>query len=117
MKMVVAYIERASFEPIREELLGLGFVSLSAWEASGSVPEPATIARYRGTVIENHLRPKTRFECVVGDEQVSTIVDTVMKHTDQQRFVFVVGVEEAWPTDTVKAVETVAAAVDAAAAT
>ena len=66
MKMVVAYIEPESFEPIREELLGLGFLSLSAWEASGSVPEPTSSGSYRGVAVENHLRPKTRFECVVG---------------------------------------------------
>ena len=29
MKMVVAYVERERFEPIREDLLELGFVSLS----------------------------------------------------------------------------------------
>ena len=76
MKMVTAYIERESFEPIREELLGLGFLSLSAWEASGSVPEALVTASYRGTAIETHLRPKTRLECVVGSDQVSTVVDT-----------------------------------------
>jgi nitrogen regulatory protein PII len=110
MKMVVAYIERESFEPIREELLGLGFVSLSAWEASGSVPEPTITGRYRGTAIENHLRPKTRLECVVGSDQVTTVVDTVLKHADDRRFVFVVPVEQAFPTDTIKDEEPVAAA-------
>jgi nitrogen regulatory protein P-II 1 len=111
MKMVVAYIERESFESIREELLGLGFSSISAWEASGSVPEPTVRATYRGTRIENHLRPKTRLECVVGDEQVPTVVDSVLRHATERRFVFVVAVEQAYPTDTVKSDETVTAAV------
>jgi nitrogen regulatory protein PII len=110
MKMVVAYIERASFEPIREELLGMGFLSLSAWDASGSVPEPTVTGSYRGTVIENHVRPKTRLECVVGSDQVSTVVDTVLKHATERRFVFVVAVEQVYPTDTVKHDGTVAAA-------
>ncbi len=105
MKLVVAYIEQASFEPIREELLGLGFLSLSVWEASGSVPEPTISGSYRGVAIENHLRPKVRLECVVGSDQVSTVVDTVLKHTAERRFVFVVPVEEAYPTDTVTAAE------------
>ena len=39
MKTVVAYTEPHSFEPIREELLSLGFLSLPAWKASGAVPE------------------------------------------------------------------------------
>jgi nitrogen regulatory protein PII len=110
MKMVVAYIEREGFEPIREELLSLGFLSISAWEASGSVPEPTTTATYRGTKIETHLRPKTRIECVAGDDQVSTVVDTVLKNTTDHRFVFVVPIEQAYPTSTVKEQETVAAA-------
>jgi nitrogen regulatory protein PII len=102
MKMVVAYIERESFEPIREELLGLGFVSLSAWEASGSVPEALVTGSYRGTKVETHLRPKIRVECVVGPDEVKTVVDTVLKNTTEHRFVFVVGVEAAYPTATVK---------------
>jgi nitrogen regulatory protein P-II 1 len=110
MKMVVAYIERASFEPIREELLSLGFLSISAWDASGSVPEPTVTGSYRGLAIQEHLRPKTRLECVVGSDQVTTVVDTVLKHAPERRFVFVVPVEQVFPTDTVKADGTVATA-------
>ena len=110
MKLVVAYIEREGFEPIREELLGLGFLSISAWEASGTVPEPTTTARYRGTTIETHMRPKTRLECVVGDDQVTTVVDTVLKHTTERRFLFVMPIEQAFPVDTVKDEEAVAVA-------
>jgi nitrogen regulatory protein P-II 1 len=105
MKMVVAYIERAGFEPIREELLGLGFTSISAWEATGSVPEPTVTGSYRGTPIENHLRPKTRLECVVGDEQVQTVMETVLRLAGERKFVFVLPIEQAYPMDTVKAEE------------
>jgi nitrogen regulatory protein PII len=108
MKMVVAYIEREGFEPIREELLGLGFASISAWEASGSTPEALVTGRYRGATMETHLRPKVRMECVAGDEHVSTVVDTVLKYAGEHRFVFVVAVEQVFPTDTVKADEPVA---------
>ena len=109
MKMVVAYIERASFEPIREELLARGFLSISAWDASGSVPEPTVTGHYRGTAIENHLRPKTRMECVAGDDHVAAVVDTVLKLGGNRRFVFVVGVEQVFPTDTVMDDKVVAA--------
>jgi nitrogen regulatory protein PII len=109
MKMIVAYIEREAFEPIREELLELGFLSISAWEASGSVPEALVTGRYRGATMETHLRPKTRLECVVGDEHVSTVVDTVLKLTSEHRFLFVVPVEGVFPTDTVKTDDEVAA--------
>jgi nitrogen regulatory protein P-II 1 len=110
MKLVVAYVEREGFEPIREELLGLGFLSISAWEASGTVPDATTSGTYRGTKIETHLRPKIRLECVVGDDQVQTVVDTVLKNTTDHRFVFVVPIEQAYPTTTVKQQETVAVA-------
>ena len=109
MKMVVAYIERSSFEPIREELLAQGFLSISAWEASGSVPEPTVTGHYRGVSIENHLRPKTRMECVAGDDHVAAIVDTVLKLGGERQFVFVVGVEQVFPTETVKDDQPVAA--------
>src|SRR4051794_19184462 len=66
MKMVVAYIDRDTFEPIREDLLERGFLSLSVLEASGSLPEPLVAGTYRGVPVERHLRPKARIECVVG---------------------------------------------------
>jgi nitrogen regulatory protein PII len=110
MKMVVAYIEPASFEPIRESLLEQGFLSISAWEASGSVPEPTMSGSYRGATVENHLRPKVRLECLVGDEQVQAVADTVLGLTSEKRFVFVVPVEQAHPTDTVKADDVAATA-------
>lgn len=89
-------------EPIREELLELGFLSLSVVEANGSVPEATVTAKYRGVAIERHLRPKTRLECVVGADLASTAFDTVVDNGGQRSFVFVVSVEQAYPTETVK---------------
>ena len=110
MKMVTAYVERESFEPIREELLSLGFVSLSAWEASGAIPEATVTGSYRGSTVETHLRPKTRIECVVGASQAKTVVDTVLKHAPDRRFVVVSTIDEAYPADTVKVDPALAAA-------
>jgi len=103
MKMVVAYIDREAFEPIRAELLGLGFLSLSVWDASGSIAQATTTGQYRGVAVENHLRPKARCECVVSDGQVATVIETVSKHAGDRRFVFVVAIEQADPTDTIRA--------------
>ena len=102
MKMVVAYVEPERFEGIREDLLGLGFPSLSVLSAGGTVPEATLTATYRGAAVEQHSRPKARLECVVGDEHVSTVTDTVFKHAADRSFVFVVPVESAFPTETVK---------------
>jgi nitrogen regulatory protein PII len=102
MKMVVAYVEPERFDPIRDDLLGLGFVSLSVVNANGSVPEATMSGSYRGVKIERHVRPKARIECVVGADHVSTVVETILKHGGERTFVFVVPVEQAYPTDTIK---------------
>jgi nitrogen regulatory protein P-II 1 len=101
MKMVVAYLEPGRFEPIRAELLELGFGSLSVLSANGSVPETTMSGSYRGATMERHLRPKTRIECVVG-EHAQTVIDTILKHAADRSFVFVVPVEQAVPAETIK---------------
>ena len=106
MNVVVAYVEREAVESIREELLGLGFVGLSIVDASGAVPEGLVTGSYRGLTVEQHRRPNARLECVVGDGQAQSVVDTVAKHGGDRYFAFVVPVESAFPTDTVKVEET-----------
>jgi nitrogen regulatory protein PII len=102
MKMVVAYVDPERFEGIREALLGLGFPSLSALSAAGTVPEAMVTASYRGASVEQHSRPKARLECIVGDDHASTVVETVLNEGGERTFVFVVAVESAYPADTIK---------------
>lgn len=97
MKLVVAYLDGVEFEPFREELLGLGIPTLSVAEAAGSLPDASVAGRYRGVTVERHVRPKVRIECVVGDDLVSTVVETVLRHEGLGAFAFVVGVEQAHP--------------------
>ncbi|HEV3228485.1 MAG TPA: P-II family nitrogen regulator [Solirubrobacteraceae bacterium] len=80
MKMVVAYIRHEAFEPIRTELLELGFPSLSITEVKGSGRQRGITERYRSAELTNYLRPKLKLECVVADGDVQSIVDTVLKH-------------------------------------
>ncbi|MEI6447614.1 MAG: P-II family nitrogen regulator [Actinomycetes bacterium] len=80
MKMVVAYVRHEAFEPVREELLELGFPSLTVSEVKGSGRQKGIVETYRGAAVTNHLRPKIKIECVVEDSDVQTIVDTVLKH-------------------------------------
>jgi nitrogen regulatory protein P-II 1 len=102
MKLVVAYVDPERFEGIREDLLSLGFPSLSALSAAGTAPEATVIAAYRGASVEQHSRPKARLECVVGADHAQTIVETVLKHGGERTFVFVVPVDSAYPVDTIK---------------
>jgi len=102
MKMVVGYVDPDRFEVIREALLGLGFPSLSALSASGTVPEATVTTTYRGAKMEQHSRAKARLECVVGDDYATTMVDTILAEGGDRTFVFVVPVESAFPEDTIK---------------
>jgi nitrogen regulatory protein PII len=100
MKMVVAYIRHEAFEPIRTELLELGFPSLSVLEAKGSGRQKGITEHYRGATVTNYLRPKLKLECVVASGDVSTVVDTVLKHARTGSVgdgkVFVLPVEESY---------------------
>ena len=100
MKMVTAYIRHEAFEPIRMELLELGFPSLSISEVKGSGRQKGITEHYRGAELTNHLRPKVKLECVVGTGDVATIVDTILRHARTGNVgdgkVFVMPVEEAY---------------------
>ncbi len=100
MKLVSAYIRHEAFEPIRTELLELGFPSLSIMEVKGSGRQKGITERYRGAEVTNYLRPKIKIECVVATTDVQTIVDTILKHARTGAVgdgkVFVMPVEEAY---------------------
>jgi nitrogen regulatory protein P-II 1 len=100
MRMVVAYIRHEAFEPIRTELLDLGFPSLSITQVKGSGRQKGITEKYRGAEVTNYLRPKIKIECVVADKDVQTIVDTVLKHARSGSIgdgkIFVMPVEEAY---------------------
>ena len=80
MKMVIAYTRHEAFEPIRTELLELGFPSLSISEVKGSGRQKGITEHYRGSTVTNYLRPKIKIECVVADTDVQTIIDTILRH-------------------------------------
>ncbi len=100
MKMVIAFIRHEAFEPIRGELLSLGFPSLSISEVKGSGRQKGVTERYRGAEITNYLRPKVKLETVVDDTDVQTVVDTILKHARTGAVgdgkVFVAPIEESY---------------------
>ena len=79
MKKVEAFVRHEAFEPIRMELLTLGFPSLSIMEVKGSGRQKGITERYRGAELTNYLRPKVKIECVVASGDVQTVVDTILK--------------------------------------
>jgi nitrogen regulatory protein PII len=80
MKMVVAYIRHEAFEPIRSDLLEAGFPSLSIAEVKGSGRQRGLTEHYRGSEIAIHLRPKLKLECVVEDEAVGLVTETILRY-------------------------------------
>lgn len=100
MKMVVAYIRHEAFEPIRLELLELGFPSLTITEVKGSGRQKGITEHYRGSSVTNYLRPKIKIECVVATPDTQTIVDTILKYARTGSIgdgkVFVLPVEQAY---------------------
>jgi len=121
MKKVEAFIRHEAFEPIRMELLELGFPSLTITEAKGSGRQKGVVETYRGAVLTNYLRPKIKLECVVADRDVAVIVDTVLKHGRTGAVgdgkVFVLPVEDAYRVRTGESGEAVLQAHPDAAAT
>ncbi len=120
MKKVEAYIRHEAFEPIRADLLELGFPSLTISEVKGSGRQKGVTERYRGAELTNYLRPKVKLECVVASTDVQTIVDTILKHARTGAVgdgkVFVMAVEEAFRVRTGEAGEEVLQAHPGAAA-
>jgi nitrogen regulatory protein PII len=80
MKMIVAYIRHEAFEPIRADLLEAGFPSLTISEVKGSGRQKGLTEHYRGSQIAIHLRPKLKLECVVDDDAVGLVTDTILKY-------------------------------------
>src|SRR4051812_49832415 len=80
MKKIEAFIRHEAFEPIRMELLELGFPSLSISEVKGSGRQKGITERYRGAELTNWLRPKVKLECVVATGDVQTVAAAILKH-------------------------------------
>jgi nitrogen regulatory protein P-II 1 len=80
MKKVEAFIRHEAFEPIRLELLELGFPSLSISEVKGSGRQKGITEHYRGSELAVHLRPKLKVECVVETKDVELVKDVILRH-------------------------------------
>jgi nitrogen regulatory protein PII len=100
MKKIEAFIRHEAFEPIRSDLLKLGFPSLSVTEVKGSGRQKGITERYRGAELTNYLRPKLKLECVVADGDVEAVTETILKHARTGSIgdgkLFVVPVEQAF---------------------
>ncbi|MGI8624815.1 MAG: P-II family nitrogen regulator [Solirubrobacteraceae bacterium] len=100
MHKIEAFVRHEAFEPIRPDLLELGFPSISVSEVKGSGRQKGITERYRGSELTNYLRPKLKIECVVAEGDVEAVVDCVLRHARTGAIgdgkVFVLPVEQAF---------------------
>lgn len=81
MKLITAYVRYEAFEPIRAELLASGLPSLTITEVKGSGRQKGVTEQYRGSQITNYLRPKLKIEVGIGEAELQTAVDIILKHS------------------------------------
>ena len=100
MKKIEAFVRHESFEPIRNDLLNLGFPSLTISEVKGSGRQKGITERYRGAELTNYLRPKLKIECVVASGDLEAVVECILRHARTGSIgdgkVFVMPVEQAY---------------------
>ena len=80
MKKIEAYIRHEAFDPIRSELLEMGFPSISLIEVKGSGRQKGIVEHYRGSALTVHVRPKLKLEVVVEDKDRGPVVETILRH-------------------------------------
>lgn len=80
MKLITAYVRYEAFEPIRAALLDKGLPSISISEVKGSGRQKGVTESYRGSTVTNYLRPKLKLEIGVSDDEVQTVIDTILEH-------------------------------------
>lgn len=105
MKMVIAYVREDAFEPIRSELLELGFpcVTVCPVQGSGRQEVVASAGANGGELApqrRSYLRANVKIECAVVDGDAPMIVDTILRHARTGSIgdgkVFVLPVEQAY---------------------
>src|SRR5262249_47274095 len=101
LKVVIAYIDSDTFEPIRQDLAAYGIASISAIAAGGASEERFVAPHYRGSAQVQHLAEKLRLECVIGASHLQVVKETIFRHEGRKSFMFVMDVEEAFPEESV----------------
>ena len=98
MKLVVAIIKPFKVEDVKEALRGVGVTGLTVSEARGFGRQRGHTEVYRGAEYQVDFLPKTRIEVMVDDDQVTGVIDALVKSARTGKIgdgkVFVVPIEE-----------------------
>jgi len=98
MKMVVAVIRPEKLEDVKRALENKGFVAMTVMEVKGRGEQKGITLQFRGRPMEIDLLQKTKIEIVVKDEDVDTVVKTIVESARTGRYgdgrIFVLPVEK-----------------------
>jgi nitrogen regulatory protein P-II 2 len=81
MKLVSAIISRDELDDICETLSDVGITGLTATEVKGFGRQKGHVEIYRGAEHSVNFVPEFRIDVAIADEQLSTVVETIVKGT------------------------------------
>ena len=79
MKLIMAVIKPHRLDDVKEALRDAGVRGLTSIEAQGFGRQRGHTEIYRGAEYQVDFVPKVQIEVMAEDEQVQTIVDTILK--------------------------------------
>jgi nitrogen regulatory protein P-II 1 len=79
VKLVTAVIKPHKWEDVREALETFGVTGMTVSEVSGYGRQKGHTEVYRGAEYDIALVPKIRLEIAVNDDDVDTVVSTIVK--------------------------------------
>lgn len=104
MKLVIAYINPQTLNPVKQALLRADITRMSVTNALGCGAERGYHEKYRGVDVEIDLIKKVRLEIAVNEEFLQPCIDAIVEHAKTEGAdpigdfgdgkIFVIGLEE-----------------------
>jgi nitrogen regulatory protein P-II 1 len=79
MKRVQAIIRREKLDEVKNALDAVHCPGMMVWDIVGHGKQKGLTEQFRGREFKVDFLPKTKIEIIVGDAEVKTIVDTIVK--------------------------------------
>src|SRR5436309_12884421 len=79
MKLILAIVKPHRLDEVKEALREIGVKGMTAVEAQGFGRKRGHTEIYRGAEYQVDFVPKVQIEVMADDDQVDTIVDTILK--------------------------------------
>ena len=78
MKLIVAYIQPARLQAVKQELFNREVFKMSVMNAVGCGQQKGYTETYRGAIKEVNLRAKIRLEIAVNEDFVQPTIDAII---------------------------------------